>query len=124
MAELFTPRSPEVVDRTTADVELTSTSQTAILTFTPVVDAAFTIKIMAVVKTATTDLTVTVTFTDSATGSSQTADSAAFTGSGTAVGVAWDTIHMPAQGGQPVTVNATAGTANQAYLRATATADY
>lgn len=124
MAELFTPIPPDVVDRTTDDVELTTTNKTAVLTFTPVVDAAITIKVMAIVKTAATDLTVTVDFTDSATGSAQTADSSEFSGAAVAVGAAWDTIVIPAQGGQTVTVYATAGTASQAYIRATATVDY
>lgn len=124
MSELHTPRSPDVIDRTTDDILLTTTAAADVLTFTPVLDGPITIKLMAIVKTAATDLTATVDFTDSATGSSQTADSAKFDGSAIAVGVAWDTIHLPAQGGSAVTVQVTAGTANQAYMRATATVDY
>jgi hypothetical protein len=122
VAELLTPREVETVDRTTAPVLLTTTAATVVQTVTPVITMMITVILSVIVQTAATDVTITVTFTDPVTGSQESLTPAAFNGGAVAVGAADAAVHAYVQGGSPVTVSATAGTANQVSVSVATTA--
>jgi len=98
------------------ELELTSTSQTQVCSFTPLLTGMFIINVFIRVAAATTALTLSVSWTDA---------------SGTAQSYVWENgtnievgnrLELPviviAQAGSPITVYATAGTANQVYVSA------
>jgi len=99
------------------ELELTSTSQTQVCSFTPSSTEMFIIDVFVRVTVATTALTLSASWTDA---------------SGMAQSYVWENgtnitignrlelpIIITAQSGSPITVYATAGTANQVYVSAT-----
>jgi len=99
------------------ELELTSTSQTQVCSFTPSSTGMFIIDVFVRVTVATTALTLSASWTDA---------------SGMAQSYVWENgtnitignrlelpIIITAQSGSQITVYATAGTANQVYVSAT-----
>lgn len=117
--EDYTARTPLVAARN-RQATLTTTTATALLSWTPVVSGLFLVGVAGTVQTAATDLTVTVDFTDPTTGQAATLTLA--NGASQPVGPVSLVGIIPAQGGQPITINATAGTANQVTLSPVAAA--
>jgi len=98
------------------ELELTSTSQTQVCSLTPLLTGMFIINVFIRVTVAITALALSVSWTDA---------------SGTAQSYVWEDgtnievgnrLELPviatAQAGSPITVYATAGTANQVYVSA------
>ena len=98
-----------------SDTELTTTSATTIATFTPSAQGNFMVMVYYVVTTATTSLTLTATWADSF--GSRIYSWVA--GTNEAVGAyAKMPLYINAVTTNPITVSATAGTANQVYVSA------
>jgi len=117
--EDYTGRTPLVAARN-RQAALTTTAATPLLTWTPEISGLYLVGVAGTVQTAATDLTVTVSYTDPTTGQAATLTLA--NGTSQPVGPVSLVGIIPALGGQPVTISATAGTANQVTLSPVATA--
>ena len=95
-----------------SNLELTSTSATSILSYTPTSQGNYMVMVYYSVITAATDLTLTLTWTDSTGSQSYTwvNDTSQDTGSYNVLPVFINSI------ASAITVTATAGTANQVYV--------
>jgi hypothetical protein len=110
-----TPATP-VVPYAAARVQeqlITVTSQTTVLSYTPVAQGNFTIKVYLRVVTAATSVAITVTYTD-ATGS----QTMPLVNASVPVGSYDVTAFTNATTGSPIAVNVTAGTSSQVYVSA------
>jgi len=95
--------------------ELTTTSATTIWSFTPPADGLYTAKVYLRVVTATTTVTVTLTYDDS--GGAQTYTPAALDGASLAVGsYSMVDYSFEATASAAITLTVTAGTASQVYV--------
>jgi hypothetical protein len=93
--------------------QITVTSQTTVLSYTPVAQGNFTIKVYLRVVTAATSVTITVTYTD-ATGS----QTMTLVNASVPVGSYDVTAFINATTGSAIAVNVTAGTSSQVYVSA------
>jgi hypothetical protein len=109
---IFTPFNS--IGSSVSDKQLTTTSATTVATLTPVTQGNFEIKIYYRVVTAATNLTITVTYTDGSGAQTKTLVSNASQAVGSYV-VGSTYINATASA---ISVNATAGTANQVYVSA------
>lgn len=112
MAEVAIPRTPVVADRNIRTL-LTTTSATPILTWTPEVTGLYLLALSLNVQTAATTVTVSVTYTDPDTGATTVTPVNAVS---EPVGVTPVIMAFTAEGGSPITVSVTAGTANQVHV--------
>jgi hypothetical protein len=119
MSELYTHHPPEVVARNRM-AALDTTAATTLLTFTPPVSGLYQVGVAGTVQTAATDLTVSITYTDSVTQAAATLTLADAVSE--PVGPVSLSGFIAAQAGAAVTVTATAGTANQVTLHPVVTA--
>jgi hypothetical protein len=100
-----------------SDMKLTTTSSTTVASFTPTVQSNYEIKVYYRVVNATTNLTITVTYTD---GSGTQQSYSIVNGGSQAVGpYSCVPVLINATSASPITVTATAGTANNVYVSCT-----
>lgn len=116
---LYTQRATLVTGRN-RQVAISTTTATDLLTWTPQVSAEYLVAVYGVVQTAATDVTVTVQYTDPTTSAATTLTLADAVSE--AVGPFSLQSFIGVQGGSPVTVAVTTGTANQVTATATAVA--
>ncbi|NMP22202.1 hypothetical protein [Sulfobacillus harzensis] len=109
MAEVAFPRTPLVPDRNIRTL-LDTTNATDVLTWTPAVTGLFLLVLSLNVKTAATDVTVSVSYTDPDTGATTVT---LVNDVSEPVGITPVNGVITAQAGQAITVSVTAGTANQ-----------
>ncbi len=97
-----------------AALELTTTSQTQVLTYTPASVAVVKVMVSITVITANTTVTLTVNWTDPNAGNqTYTLENAEYLGVGVRLELP---LVLTSAGGTAVTVTATSGTANQVYV--------
>jgi hypothetical protein len=105
------------VSKSVSDVQLTTTSATTVASLTPPAQGNYEIKVYYRVVNAATNLTITVTYTDGS-GSLQTYN--IVNGGSQAVGpYSCVPVLINATPASPITVTATAGTANNVYVSCT-----
>jgi hypothetical protein len=108
-----TDGTPVGAGASVSDIELTSTFITVVNSFTPPAQGNYEIKVYYRVVNAPTNLTVTVTYTDGS-GTLQTIN--LVDGASQPVGAQYVTAFVNATSASPITVTATAGTANNVYV--------
>ena len=96
------------------ETELTTTSATTIVTYTPAIQGNYSVRVYYRVVTASTAITITVSYADAGGAQTDTLVNAT-----QAVGSYWAETYCDAVSGTALTVSATAGTADQVYVSAT-----